>query len=446
MREEECEKEGVDDKMSKRQIEKDFSRLYIGQNQRLLVENYYKKKKKDLWILFFTGVVLLLMLTINEFQTMNLDEGSGIPRNGYPEGTKELELEVRQDSGEWQSIAVTLEEKEYTTQELEESCRRLEEALPELILNGNESVDQIQGDLDLMQEAEGYPFILRWKSSNPEVLDSLGKIDAKNVSDEGEAIELTVNLEYGEWEQEHRFFVRVLPPEAQNTLSFIGQISKEVQSREEASRQEELFYLPLTLEEEKLSWRYPMDKEVFFLAAFFPLILWLVWREKDKDVHKQAIKRREALQNRYPEFVTRLILLMEAGMTVKGALFRIVQDYQKKKEKEKRTEYLYEELQYICFQMHNGMGEVQGYELLGRRCELPAYRKLSTLLVQHTLKGASEILPTLRQESWKANEERKNQVKRKGEEAGTKLLFPMIIMLGIVMILIIVPASFSFQI
>jgi hypothetical protein len=34
--------------------------------------------------------------------------------------------------------------------------------------------------------------------------------------------------------------------------------------------------------------------------------------------------------------------------------------------------------------------------------------------------------------------------KRLGEEAGTKLLFPMILMLGIVMVIVIVPAMTGF--
>ena len=88
----------------------------------------------------------------------------------------------------------------------------------------------------------------------------------------------------------------------------------------------------------------------------------------------------------------------------------------------------------------------RAYELLGSRCGLPLYRKLSTLLIQNVQKGAAGMLDTLRQESWKVNEERKNQIKRKGEEAGTKLLFPMMLMLGMVMILVIVPACFAFQV
>ena len=41
-------------------------------------------------------------------------------------------------------------------------------------------------------------------------------------------------------------------------------------------------------------------------------------------------------------------------------------------------------------------------------------------------------------------EQRKNLAKRLGEEAGTKLLLPMMLMLSIIMVLIIVPALVKF--
>ena len=44
-----------------------------------------------------------------------------------------------------------------------------------------------------------------------------------------------------------------------------------------------------------------------------------------------------------------------------------------------------------------------------------------------------------------AFEKQKNMARKLGEEAGTKLLLPMMLMLGIVMVLIIVPAYFSFS-
>ena len=106
---------------------------------------------------------------------------------------------------------------------------------------------------------------------------------------------------------------------------------------------------------------------------------------------------------------------------------------------------MYEELAYVCRQMKNGLPEKEGYELLAIRCNLSNYRKLTNLLLQHIQKGSNTILENLRKEAAKAMEEKKGRIQKKGEEMGTKLLFPMMIMLLIVMVFIMVPALFSFQ-
>ena len=144
----------------------------------------------------------------------------------------------------------------------------------------------------------------------------------------------------------------------------------------------------------------------------------------------------------FPDFISQLVLYMEAGMSVSGALFRFLQDGQRNNKKE----YLYEELAFVCRQMKNGLPEKEGYELLAVRCNLPSYRKLSNLLIQHIQKGSNTILDNLRKEAAKAVEEKKGRIQKRGEEMGTKLLFPMMIMLLIVMVFIMVPAMFSFQV
>ena len=63
-------------------------------------------------------------------------------------------------------------------------------------------------------------------------------------------------------------------------------------------------------------------------------------------------------------------------------------------------------------------------------------------------KSASKLpnLIILEEEAAEAFEERKADARKLGEEAGTKLLLPMGIMLIVVMIIVIVPAFLSFQI
>ena len=65
---------------------------------------------------------------------------------------------------------------------------------------------------------------------------------------------------------------------------------------------------------------------------------------------------------------------------------------------------------------------------------------MSTLLAQNLKRGNSTLLERLREEADKAAEEQLQQSRKLGEEAETKLLAPMVLMLAIVMALIMIPA------
>lgn len=60
--------------------------------------------------------------------------------------------------------------------------------------------------------------------------------------------------------------------------------------------------------------------------------------------------------------------------------------------------------------------------------------------MQNLKRGNSTLLERLREEADKAGEERLMHSRRLGEEAGTKLLVPMVLMLAVVMVMIMVPA------
>ncbi len=64
---------------------------------------------------------------------------------------------------------------------------------------------------------------------------------------------------------------------------------------------------------------------------------------------------------------------------------------------------------------------------------------------QNLRKGTKGLTQMLRMEAIQAFEERKARAKRLGEEAGTKLLAPMFLMLAVVLVIVIVPAFLSIQ-
>ena len=86
----------------------------------------------------------------------------------------------------------------------------------------------------------------------------------------------------------------------------------------------------------------------------------------------------------------------------------------------------------------------RSWEAFGKRIGLASYRKFVSLLIQNMDKGTKDTAFLLGQEAELVIEEQKNRARRLGEEAGTKLLFPMLMMLMVILAVVMVPAMMSF--
>ena len=90
--------------------------------------------------------------------------------------------------------------------------------------------------------------------------------------------------------------------------------------------------------------------------------------------------------------------------------------------------------------MDQGIGEALVYERFGNRTGLGEYIKLAGILSQNLKRGNPNFVIRLKTEADMAMKERVLQARKTGEEAQTKLLVPMIMMLGVVMVMIMIPA------
>lgn len=205
---------------------------------------------------------------------------------------------------------------------------------------------------------------------------------------------------------------------------------------------EDKYYLPAYLDGEPIVWSHPWDKSGGVLAVLSMIGACCIPLQKQRDRERKRQERSRQLLLDYPNLLTRLALLLEAGMTVRKAFERIALDYNRKKKEGVR--YAYEELLKTYYEMESGVMEERAYENFGKRCGHPKYRTLATLLVQNLKKGNRQLLDTLEKESAEAFEERKRLARVQGEEAATKLLIPMTLMLVIVLVILIVPACLSF--
>ena len=186
------------------------------------------------------------------------------------------------------------------------------------------------------------------------------------------------------------------------------------------------------------------DPSVFFPVMGFAMAA--VYGLKDRQEAQKEKKRRDhQLLLDYSEILSRIMVFTGAGMTVRGAWEKIMEDYEKRRE-EKRSgrRYAYEEMAKTSYQMAAGKAEGEAYEEFGRRCGLQPYMKFAGLLIQNRKEGMKNLNQVMQQEMKSAFEERKNLARRQGEEAGTKLLAPLFAMLGVVMVMVMVPAMLAF--
>lgn len=106
--------------------------------------------------------------------------------------------------------------------------------------------------------------------------------------------------------------------------------------------------------------------------------------------------------------------------------------------------HVYREMYETSCQIRSGVSEGKAFVEFGGRCGLQSYIKLSGLLEQNRKNGSKNLRDTLKLEMAEAFEQRKHQARRLGEEAGTRLLLPLFMLLSVVMIMIAVPALMEF--
>ena len=153
----------------------------------------------------------------------------------------------------------------------------------------------------------------------------------------------------------------------------------------------------------------------------------------DQELNNKIEKRREEILMEFPEFVNKLILLVNAGSTIPKAWEKIVSDSKSKSP-------LFRELRMCASEMQTGKPEAVAYEEFARRCKIKEVIKFVSVIILNLHKGGSEVIPTLRAQSDECWEARKATARRLGEKASSKLLGPMAIMLLGVILIVALPA------
>ena len=393
--------------------------------------------KLKYWLIVIAGFILFILCST----FLNNTKLSGyIERPYVDEDDTEVKIEVEGLLEGSQKIEIPVSKRVYSNEEVKEAMKKGMDEILKILPGENTSLQNITTDLNPVSELSDLGLSLKWDFGDGDIIDIQGKVDNENLS-ESVDIDIGVTLSYESYEESYVIQARVMPKPLTADESLIKRFKEYISVADKKSAGESGFYLPESFEGKKLVYHLEdgMNFHLIWIMGIIVAIL-LYLREKNNDRQKLEKKKIELLKD-YPDIVSKLIVFIGAGLSVRQSWEGIVKDYESEN-KEKR--YAYEEMAKSLARLKTGTQENVVYKEFGRSCLLRQYMKLASLLEQNRKSGISTLSTLLGMESQSAWEERLNLAKREGEELNTKLLLPLFMMLLIVMMMIIVPALLIF--
>ena len=378
------------------------------------------------------GIILAVLMKISAISGRTIPD-EGFEREEWNGKKQGIELYAVTDEGKI-GMDLNLWPVSLTEEELDAYMDRFLNEAADIIGGKNEDLMNVNYDLELKEKYEGYPFKFTWRSSDSGIVSAYGgKIREKEP--EGDVI-LTVACSYGDYKRESEILIHIVKPVQTYEEKQTSEIRTWIEESEKSGRYEKIWILPDEINGKPVRWEYRTEDNSGLILGLFTAVAVIIYMAAGKDLTTQTDRRRENMRKSYPKILRQISLYVGAGMTIKAAFQRITADAVSSGSRDA----VYEEMLSACHEMDQGIGEAFVYEHFGNRTGLGEFIKLAGMLSQNLKRGNPNFLLRLKTEADMAMKERVLQARKTGEEAQTKLLVPMIMMLAVVMVMIMIPA------
>lgn len=425
--------------LKKEKIREDLRKLHVVSKQELerMCDEYYIALLAKVIAVFMFSLLFSVCICMKYASS---DRAIVLERDKYGGVTDKLELETKIGE-DVTTFLVDVLPVTYEAEQIESVFEQGFAYLDSSYLGENQSADEICFDLKLVDEIPEMGLQVTWKSDQYGLINGRGKISSDPI-DTPVLVTLTATLHYEDYSAERQYPVRLLGKSKTEVDMTISKIIQYIYHLQEESPNVRNIEVPENI------YGYQISKSKGTNPGLILLLLGIVFSvmimiKGQSDVKEKTLLRNDALLVEYPTFVERLSLYMGAGLTIRKALMKIAFE-NTVPVKEQYRNILYEEIKYTLNEIQSGIPEGDAYYQLGHRLNLSVYIKITSLLSQNLKKGTKDILDLLAEEERSAFQMRKELAKKKGEEAGTRLLLPMVLLLGVVIVIIVFPALMSF--
>ncbi|MDR1573976.1 MAG: type II secretion system F family protein [Clostridiales Family XIII bacterium] len=317
-----------------------------------------------------------------------------------------------------------------------ETARRL----PHLILGQNESLSAVVSDLNLIEFDDETGVVISWASENPALIDDDGVLNSV-VGRAGDALELKARLVLEDVSEEAEIKAVLGGPVSDTALAVgVAGVLKETVEAINASAEDDALVLP---DADAYGVRYrwadgaaDMHIPEFTALAVFGLFL---YRSRYSWIDKRIKAARRSMIADFPEFIDKLLLMLNAGLVVSEAISRIAADYERRRD-EGKPRPLYEELAAIRQRVENTNASLSVE--LNRMAARSGVRELMRFasVVSDNIDKGSALADKLKAEGELVWKMRKKDAEEAGRLAETKMILPMTLTLLTLIMITMAPA------
>jgi tight adherence protein C len=172
------------------------------------------------------------------------------------------------------------------------------------------------------------------------------------------------------------------------------------------------------------------------IALLVPLLRW-------QELQKKLDRHRQTIVLELPELLNRLLLMVNAGENVMRALERCLQHRQGPGQMQHP---LYAELKAALDAIGRGETLAAAIEEFGRRCAVPEAKMFASTLLVNARRGGETFVASLQELSRTLWERRKAVARTLGEQASSRMAFPLVLVFLLIMVLVGTPAMLSMTI
>ena len=366
------------------------------------------------------------------------------PAAGEYEVKESLQASARQEESEWD---VTVSPRQFEAERITELFDQAEQEIDATVLGRNASADEVTEALQLQDAYVDGNVEATWSFSDPTLISAKGELDyAVLESHSPSIVSVSAELFCGDQERVYTFPVSLVMPDASSQTGFSYYMAKAIRDADEADPTAPQMRLPEEVGHIPIQWSKQREyRGVWFCALGLLTGLGIVLGQREEK-KRELLQRQKELQTDYPDIVSALSLYVSAGITVRAAFARITDGYRdRQRHAGIRDRPGYEAIATVVRQMEDGVGEEAAYGALATLTGHKDYGKLALMLTKNLRHGSVRLVAQLEKEEAQAFEARKLTARMRGEEASTKLLAPMLMLLAVVLVVLVAPAMFNLQ-